>query len=36
MSMDGSKNGERFSFERMTGTDNRDFLRKVLLMGSVS
>ena len=36
MPMDGLKNSERFTFEWMTRPDNRDSLRKVLMMGSVS
>jgi hypothetical protein len=34
--MDRPQNSERFTFERMASTDNRDSLRKVLMMGSVS
>jgi hypothetical protein len=34
--MDGLKNSERFTFEWMTPANNRDFLGKVLMMGSVS
>ena len=36
MPMDGLKNSERFTFEWMTPANNRDFLGKVLMMGSVS
>jgi hypothetical protein len=34
--MEGLKNSEGFTLERMTSTDNRDSLGKVLMMGSVS
>jgi len=34
--MGGLKNSERFTFEWMTPANNRDFLGKVLMMGSVS
>ena len=36
MPMGGLKNNERFTFEWMTPANNRDFLGKVLMMGSVS
>ena len=36
MPMGGLKNSERFTFEWMTPANNRDFLGKVLMMGSVS
>jgi hypothetical protein len=36
VAMDRPQNRERLTVERMTGTGNRDFLREVLMMGSVT